>query len=109
MHVRDEDADDVAVEPRENVLPRRLHQAEAGVDERPAVAPLEEVAVDVPRAGRKRHRHADDAGLHAYQLVSFPGVYSHAWKNVPRSSPESRSAVRSKVAVVAFPKRFSCA
>ena len=63
VHVRDEDPRDRAVEVREDLLPRRLHQAEARVDEQPAVVDPEEVAVHVPRPGRKGQRQPEDARL----------------------------------------------
>ena len=87
MHVRDEDANDITVELRENVLPRRLHQAEAGVDERPAVASPQEVAVDMPGPVGSGIVTRTMPGSTLYQLVGFPGVNSHAWKNASRSSP----------------------
>ncbi len=49
VHVRDEDADDRAVDLREDLVPRRVHQPEAGVHERPAVGASQEVAVDMAR------------------------------------------------------------
>ena len=63
VHVRDEDADDRAVELREDLVPRRLHQPEAGVDERPAVVSAQEVAVHVPGPARQRQGHAQDPRL----------------------------------------------
>src|SRR5581483_8156426 len=55
--------DRVAVERAEDPLPRRLHQSEPRVHERPAVVACEEVAVDVARPRRQRQRDAEDAGL----------------------------------------------
>src|SRR4029078_10943579 len=114
VHVRDEDTDDDAVELGENLLPRCLHEARSGqtqpgADERPPLVAAEEVAVHVARTRRQRERHPGDARFELYQSLGFPGAKSHAWKNLPRSRPESRSAIATKPGVVTVPKRFCCA
>ncbi len=63
VHVGDEDPDDRPVDLGEDVLPGRLDQPEARVDERPAVVAAQEVAVDVLRPARQRERQPQDPRL----------------------------------------------
>ena len=66
MHVRDDDPLEGRVELREHRLPalRGLRDAEARVDERPAVLGAEEVAVDVVEPERQREGRATDPFLY---------------------------------------------
>jgi hypothetical protein len=61
MEMGDDDPRDREPPRKLDVELRGLREGEAGVDERPAVGALEEVAVDVPRPRRKRQRQPLDA------------------------------------------------
>ena len=93
VHVRDEDPHDRRVEAGGDLRPRGLRQAEARVDERPAVVAAEEVAVDVARAGRQRQRQAEDPRL---QLDRDERVFGKlAPRGCASSIAKSRAAPRS--------------
>ena len=63
VHVRDEDPHNRAVQSGEDLLPRRLHQAETGVDECPAGVAAQEVAVHVTRARGQGQGQTQDSRL----------------------------------------------
>ena len=80
MEVREEDRDHRRVEAGELVRPSlaRVGQPQTGVDEHVAAVDGKEIAVNVPRPRRQRHRHAPQAsGEHVHHTTLATLSYLH--------------------------------